>query len=352
MESQFWKIKPYWACQIAGWGGFILLYTVFYYSLGMQGQHPYYFFQLFLEAGMGLLITHTMRGVIRQLQILQKDTGVQAVYLLCVTILFTGLFASSNIFLERTFGIQDLGAADIPFRNLFIRVSFSIFIYLTIWNLLYFTYHYVSRSRKEHLDKIRLETLVKELQLNTIKAHINPHFIFNALNSIRSLVDENPERARTAITELSHILRSSMASDKIETVTLAKELSIVKDYLALEQIRFEERLKVDLYIDEDTLGQPVPYMMLQTLVENAVKHGISKAVEGGHISISSDFIDDHHELVIRNTGHLNGSVNNEGFGLNSTRNRLHLLYGNQAGFEIRDIGSTEVEAKVILPVAV
>ena len=148
-----------------------------------------------------------------------------------------------------------------------------------------------------------MESLVKELQLKTIKSHINPHFIFNALNSIRALVDENPERARTAITELSNILRSSMQAEKTETTTLEKELSIVKDYLELEQIRFEDRLKVEYDIDEDTLDQQVPPMMLQTLVENAIKHGISKQLNGGLIRVTSDFTDRHHELIVENTGH-------------------------------------------------
>src|SRR5205085_9378123 len=102
----------------------------------------------------------------------------------------------------------------------------------------------------------------KELELKTIKSHINPHFIFNALNSIRALVDENPERARTAITELSNILRSSMQAEKLETVPFERELNIVKDYLALEHIRFEDRLRIEYQIDEDTLDQPVPPMKI------------------------------------------------------------------------------------------
>ncbi len=195
-----------------------------------------------------------------------------------------------------------------------------------------------------------MESLVKELQLKTIKAHINPHFIFNALNSIRALVDENPERARTAITELSNILRSSMQAEKMETTTLEKELSIVKDYLELEQIRFEDRLKVEYEIDEDTLDQQVPPMMLQTLVENAIKHGISKHVNGGVIKVTSDFIQNHHELSVENTGRLNNAKNFEGFGIASTINRLKLLYGNEAEFEIKNLNGNMVKAKVTLPV--
>jgi LytS/YehU family sensor histidine kinase len=189
------------------------------------------------------------------------------------------------------------------------------------------------------------------LELQTIKAHINPHFIFNSLNSIRALVDENPERARNAVTELSNILRSSLQAEKMETVTLEKELNIVKDYLALENMRFEDRLKVVYEIDEDTLDQPVPPMMLQTLVENAIKHGISKRIDGGLVKVISDFKNNYHELVVQNTGFLNGYKNgDEGFGLSSTTNRLGLLYGDKARFEIKQMTPSLVEAKVSIPV--
>ena len=200
------------------------------------------------------------------------------------------------------------------------------------------------------MDTLQLEALIKELELKTIKAHINPHFIFNSLNSIRALIDENPSRARTAITELSNILRSSMQVDKAETVSFEKELNIVKDYLALENMRFEDRLKVEYEIDEDTLDQQVPPMMLQTLVENAIKHGISKHIRGGTIKIISDFRNHYHEMAVQNTGNLNGGLNAEGSGLSSTQNRLGLLYGDKATFEIKQVAPSIVEARVLIPV--
>jgi LytS/YehU family sensor histidine kinase len=141
-----------------------------------------------------------------------------------------------------------------------------------------------------------------------------------------------------------------MQAENIETVPLTRELDIVKDYLALEHIRFEDRLKVEYDIDENTLNQPVPYMMLQTLVENAIKHGISKNLKGGTVTIISDFKGDHHELIVRNTGRLNGGINKEGFGLQSTSNRLGLLFGNNADFAIQDLNDNIVEAKVRIPV--
>jgi LytS/YehU family sensor histidine kinase len=192
---------------------------------------------------------------------------------------------------------------------------------------------------------------VKELELKTIKSHINPHFIFNALNSIRALIDENPIRARRAITELSNILRSSMQSEKLETVPFEKELNIVKDYLALEHIRFEERLRIEYCIDENTLHQPVPPMMLQTLVENAIKHGIGKEVNGGVVKVVSDFRDNFHELIVQNSGHLNGAGNPDGFGISSTKNRLFLLFGDRAKFEICQQNEL-VEVRIMIPVEI
>jgi len=232
-------------------------------------------------------------------------------------------------------------------------VTISIFynlLLIAIWLLIYILYHYIEKNRNNQIDRLKLETTVKELELKTIKSHINPHFIFNSLNSIRALVDENPERARKAITELSNILRSSMQAEKSETVPLEKELDIVKDYLALEHMRFEERLQVVLDIDEDTLQQPVPPMMLQTLVENAIKHGISKQINGGTVRVVADFKDDHLELLVQNTGQLSDNINTSGFGIKSTEDRLNLMYQGKAAFEIKNIDGNMVQSKVIMPV--
>jgi two-component system, LytTR family, sensor kinase len=229
---------------------------------------------------------------------------------------------------------------------------FNNFILIALWLLVYVVIHYVEKNRNNQLDKLRLEGVVKSLELKTIKSHINPHFIFNALNSIRALVDENPARARTAITELSNILRSSLQAEKLETVPLEQELDIVQDYLALEHMRFEERLKIEMHIDPETLSQPIPPMMLQNLVENAIKHGISKDVNGGIVIIRSYFKDNQHELVVQNTGNLQAlkKGTSGGFGLRSTQDRLNLLYHNKALFEIEEKNGNIVQSKIIMPI--
>jgi two-component system, LytTR family, sensor kinase len=342
------NISKYWLCQIGGWSTYIIVYTFFYLTLRTKEQ-PFFFEVLFLDAFLGICITHLMRGFIHRMKLLNLRLENQIAYMFLSTVAFSFLFAFASIYLEDVFGWTTEQFKQYGMLNKTLRVSFGSFLFLIIWNLIYFTYHYIEKSRQEQIDKISLQSLVKELELKTIKAHINPHFIFNALNSIRALVDENPERARQAITELSNILRSSMQAEKLETSPLEKELDIVRDYLALEHIRFEDRLKVEYDIDEDTLTQPVPPMMLQTLVENAIKHGIGKTVRGGTIKVISDFVNDHHVLVVKNTGHLNGNANPDGFGLYSTQNRLSLLYGDKAHFEIKNTGEDMVEATVTLP---
>lgn len=343
------KISNYWLCQIGGWSIYIIVFTFFYLTLRSTNT-PYFFQNVFLDAFIGLAVTHLMRLFIRRMRFLGASLDRQIFYMVITTAGFSLLFSFIALYFQEALQITSVKLRQLGFIGRFFYSSLGYFMFLIIWNLIYFTYHYVMKSQQEQLDKVRLQSLVKELELKTIKAHINPHFIFNALNSIRALVDENPERARRAITELSNLLRSSMLAEKAETTPLSKELNIVRDYLALEHIRFEDRLNIEYNIDEDTLGQPVPPMMLQTLVENAIKHGISKKMEGGVIKIISDFKDNHHELIVKNTGHINGNFNPDGFGLNSTQSRLMLLYGEKAHFEIKNNSDDMVEATITMPV--
>jgi LytS/YehU family sensor histidine kinase len=298
----------------------------------------------------GILVTHIFREVIRRSGWLTLPVEKALPKFLIGTLLTCIAGALVRMSIVDALNLLSYSRGKAGFISRVMGLTFENGLMIIPWTLIYYFYHYIENSRKQQLDTLKLEALVKELELKTIKAHINPHFIFNALNSIRALIDENPIRARTAVTELSNILRSSMQAEKLETVTFEKELNIVKDYLALEHIRFEDRLQVEYDIDEDTLDQPIPPMMLQTLVENAIKHGISRQVDGGKVKITSDFKEDFHELLIVNTGRLNGSRDVDGFGLASTKNRLQILFGQKANFDIREINGNTVQARVLIPV--
>ena len=344
----------YWLFQAIGWGSFALINLLIAFSFGHLSnadEATIFFGRIGIFLVLGVILTHLMRIFILQINLLQRKLETQLYIFLILTLLFSVMGAYLDLALLAEYKLlnrQEKANLDNRFL-LIVNTAMYFVVYFFIWNLIYFIYHYINKSRKQQLDTLKLESLVKELELKTIKAHINPHFIFNSLNSIRALVDENPERARKAITELSTILRSSMQADKSESAVLERELNIVRDYLALENMRFEDRLRIEYDIDEDTLSFQVPPMMLQTLVENAIKHGISKQIHGGVVRIRSAIRNGFHELSVTNTGMLNGYASSGGFGLSSTTNRLGLLYGNKAKFEIRQISPDLVEATVLIP---
>ncbi|MEO6915958.1 MAG: histidine kinase [Chitinophagaceae bacterium] len=345
------RISEYWIYQFVGWGLYVFI-NAFFAATFEKNLSTNWAWRLLVFVTLGLIFSHLMRMVIHRSHVMLKPLQKQLIGFVVITLVFafaTGIFETGFRDLINLKGKLEVGMDN---TKLGMLNAFYWFIFFFIWNCIYFIYHYVEKNQKQQIDTLKLEGLVKELELKTIKAHINPHFIFNALNSIRALVDENPVRARTAVTELSNILRSSMQAEKVETVLFEKELGIVKDYLALEYIRFEDRLKIEYDIDEETLGLPVPPMMLQTLVENGIKHGISKQVEGGIIRVTSRFYQNFHELKVQNSGFLNSSPNLDGFGLVSTQNRLQMMYGSQSDFQINETKDRMVEARIRMPLGV
>lgn len=221
------------------------------------------------------------------------------------------------------------------------------------WHCVYFFYHLFDRLNRSEIERLRLTSNVKEAQLRSLKMQVNPHFIFNSLNSLRALIDEDPARARQSVTQLANLLRYSLQSGQLETVPFEDELRVVNDYLALEQVRHEERLRLRLDIDPDTLTLPVPPMLLQTLVENAVKYGISTRAEGGEIAIIARCENGALRLVVTNPGELASPVvkaraGSTGVGLRNAEERLHLLFGERATLQLR-AEAPLVVAEAILP---
>ena len=347
MLNKLNKIPKYWLFQGLGWTLFTGVNIFFALTYNLFDQQ--FVLRISLYVVIGFFMSHLMRQVIKHMRLLERNLNLQLVGFVLVSFAFAVLVGTIETHLSILLNLEYREEARFKLLQKIISNMFTSFIYLFIWNCIYFIYHYVSESRKNQLDNLQLEALVKSLELKTIKSHINPHFIFNALNSIRALIDENPTRARQAVTGLSNILRSSMQSDQLEIITLKKELDIVKDYLALELIRFEDRLKVVYKIDEETLDHPIPPMMLQTLVENAIKHGIGKQVEGGQITITSNEDVGVYTLRVINSGILQMQDGHEGFGLQSTSNQLSLIFGDKALFSITQMDAKQVEAKVIIP---
>jgi two-component sensor histidine kinase len=335
--------------QAAGWGLLALINIFFFITFDrLDFQHVR---RMMLTVMLGFSISHIMRYHIKRVGLLRQPQDRQIISFVFITLFYAAMWGLLESLVIHLFPVLKTYRRRSSFPEMAYRNMINGTGILFIWNSIYFLYHYIVRSRAQELDTLRLRALVKELELKTIKSHINPHFIFNALNSIRALIDENPARARDAVTGLSKLLRSSMQSEHLETVSLEEELGILRDYLALEHIRFEDRLRVEMHIDEMTLDLRVPPMMLQTLVENAIKHGVSQSVSGGDIDIRSSLSDDGFEIVVRNSGTLKEAISQQGFGISSTENRLKLQYGDQASFSIGNVEGGFVEARILLPLS-
>jgi LytS/YehU family sensor histidine kinase len=179
---------------------------------------------------------------------------------------------------------------------------------------------------------------------------VNPHFLFNSLNTIRGMIVEDAAVAQDMVTRMANILRYSLQREKTSTVPLEREMEIVADYLAIESIRFDDRLSVRMEIDPAAAHAQVPSMLVQTLVENAVKHGIGARTEGGEIVIRASIRDGALSIDVVNSGQL--SAPREGatqIGLQNARERLRLLYGEHASLRLENRGSTTVAAMVLIP---
>jgi sensor histidine kinase YesM len=227
------------------------------------------------------------------------------------------------------------------------------------WFSLYFIYHIFERLRRMQLEQLRLAASVKEAELRALKSQVNPHFLFNSLNSLRALIDEDAPRARESVTRLANMLRYSLQSGQQEIVPLEEEIRIVEDYLALEQIRHENRLRVSWTVGDEARGLPVPPMLLQTLVENAVKYGISPRREGGEVSISAAVEGDELHIRVSNPGDLGAppsaaaakAGSSTGVGLRNASERLQLLFGDRAKLSLAAETAGHVTAHVLIPTA-
>lgn len=203
---------------------------------------------------------------------------------------------------------------------------------------------------EQERERFRAESLAREAAFTALKMQINPHFLFNALASIRTLSRIQPETAHEAISQLSALFRYALQSAQQETVPLREELSIVRDYLALEGLRFEDRLQSSFHIPSELESLPIPPMTLQILVENAVKHGIEEERHGGKISIHAALEQGELHLRVFNTGIVRQNTRGSGIGLANARERLRMMFGASADITLQEIhhaeGGSEVCAEV------
>ncbi len=207
-----------------------------------------------------------------------------------------------------------------------------------------FALHMAYRKARE--DALSLRSAAAEAKYNVLEQQMRPHFLFNALNSLAELIESGHENAAEMTHGLANLYRLILSNSKARTSPLESELEIVRAYLALEKLRFGSRLTFSIETDPDARGVWVPSLMIQTLVENAVKHGIAKSIEGGHIAVEvtrtgSGLC----QVRVENDGHRLASVEMTGTGLANTKERLDLLYGESHRFDVHQNGDGKVEAK-------
>ncbi|MET0535166.1 MAG: histidine kinase [Steroidobacter sp.] len=248
--------------------------------------------------------------------------------------------------------IQDVEAMPPPveFMSPLMLRSVNWSLAFFIWIALYIS---ITSVRDRHTAELRQSELTRALQsaeLRLLKSQLNPHFLFNSLNSVRALIAEDPSRARDAVTQLAGLLRYTLRSDHEELVTLERELETVGDYLALEALRFGDRMRVELDIAAGAQGARVPVMLLQTVVENAIKHGIAELPGGGVLRVSATLRDQALNLEVQNPRPANPRPREQqGSGLYNAAERLRLLFGSRAAIELDLSQSDRAIARIRVP---
>ena len=234
---------------------------------------------------------------------------------------------------------------------LYVRNYVSMYPIIVLWIAVYFSIIHTQNLRRREVDNLRLQNALQSAQLSNLRSQLNPHFLFNALNNIKSLVREDGEKAREMISSLTDILRYSLNSGMSQMVTVQEEISFVKEYLDLEHLHMEERLRYEINLDEHARQCRIPPMMIQMLVENAIKHGISQLPGGGNIAVDVAPVEGLLEIRVSNTGHLSAPSRQDGNGLGilNIKSRLKMMYGENSAFDIRE-NRERVIATLTMPI--
>nr|WP_314607369.1 histidine kinase [uncultured Janthinobacterium sp.] len=323
------RINWYWTFQLAGWGALALFNSVY----GGSSQLRIVVMIACWGSLGGLLLSHLWHGILRRRgwaanglrwkRIVPSLIVLAAIQTASVTVAFHVMYPPGTI----------RGIAWLPGALLF---WFGVFL---TWTVFYFTTLSLRRAAHLEAETLRLQLHGREAELRALQAQVNPHFFFNSLNSVRALIFEDRDAAAHMIDQLAKLMRHALQSGQHPTVPLAAELDAVRAYLAIEQIRFEERLRVSFAIEisaPDLEHVRVPPMAVQTLVENAVKYGVEASADGGDIRVSTQrgAGADTLRIEVANTGELRGASASTGIGLRNARQRLQLACGERASLAL------------------
>jgi hypothetical protein len=334
------RLNWYWLLQGAGW----LAVALFNLALAMGRGGGAVLAVCFWCGASGLLLSDQWHRALKRRAAAGQPFGWR--FLAGGTVLLAAAQSASvygAFALFRPFGAPS-GFAWIPYAMMFWVAMFFA------WTVCYMAALSVRRARRAEATSLRLELQAKEVELRALQAQVNPHFFFNSLNSMRALIYEDPESAAQMVDQLAGLMRYALQSGELETVPLEAELEAVRCYLAIEKIRFEERLRARIDV-EPGLGQVrIPPMALQTLVENAVKYGVELSPTGSDIHISARSDAGAARIDVANVGAIRVSSDSTRVGLVNTRKRLELALGNDASLAMSESGGW-VRATLHLPSA-
>jgi two-component system LytT family sensor kinase len=340
----------FWLLQLIGWGFPAFINGWGKYISNATFNKNYIIAEATLFFVLGVFCSTLLRNYLKKHisfdRFLTKDFIKTLVSYVVVALLFSVLSIVLSYFLYQWYHEKRLEVTQL----MVIYVFLNMYLFLFFWLIFYISIKFFLGIKQNRIERLQLETSLKESQLNTLKGQINPHFMFNSLNNIRGLMLEDVEKSREMITRLSEMLRYSLSKSATDKITLQEELEMVENYIALSKIQFEDRLAFESIVDDMLLKEEIPPMIIQMLVENAVKHGISNQKKGGKVTVQILKKNDELFIQVSNTGKIHATKESTKVGLKNIQNRLTLLYGNKAHFSLID-RDNEVVANIKIPMA-
>jgi len=327
----------FWILQILVWLFYWLMVCVTLLSVLPTENSIFVLLQnKFVRAFIGFLLTSVMRYIYKRSFKAHNFTASVWQGIVCSVVFGCIWSYSLNIFYWLTSPFFNFSAA---YAN-FPQDVFSYSITLLAWSALYLGVKFGREWQIEREKALQAAAFAQKAQLEMLRYQLNPHFLFNALNSIRASVNEDGNQARRMITQLSDFLRHSLVAVENKEITLREELEAARNYLAIEKIRFEENLEIEYEVEEKAEEFLVPCFLLNPLVENAVKHGLQASPNPLKINISARLKGESLILEVANTGSLNNLRNLTGtkIGLKNVCERLEKLYGEKGSFELKQDG--------------
>lgn len=344
--------RHYWLCQLICWGGLLVAWILPLLVRGNDIADDALYGAVFAGSGLGL--SHLLR--VAFLFHLRTARSWPATLLRLVPWVIAAFLAQSSIMLWTVGQLPQTASPvlyhiDQPGGSLF--AYFDIITYcapiLIIWSGFYLAARSYRHYQDAELERLQLVAAAKDAELRSLQAQLNPHFLFNSLNTLRALIPRDLTAPREALTLLSDLLRAALTSGQEATIPFARELETVENYLALERLRFEERLAIRRTIDPSALVWPIPPFLLQTLVENAIKFGLNPREQGAEITLEATVSPAGLRVSVRNPGTLNATSASTGLGVKNARSHLRLLFGPAAALHLRQLSPEVVEAELLIP---